>query len=456
MKPLRIVIACSLFALLPVVGQAQTEAEVFSLTDCIEFAFQNSLGVKNAALDMESAEAKVGETLADGLPQVNGVIDYSNYFKIPNQFLPSIIFDPTAPEDSFTPVPFAQKYNASATINLSQMVFDGSYFVGLKAARTFRELSNRDHIKSKVDVVEMVTKAYYTVLVSQEGLDLADNTYNRLDSLLRETTIMYENGFAEKIDVNRITVQFNNIKVQQAQSSESLKLSYLLLKYQMGMALTQPLKLQETIEDVKWQLEDYNLVKFDYSNRIEFGQLETNRDLAQLDLKNNQVKYLPSLDFIANLGSITATNQGDQLTDFNDRWFGSGLFGFTFNLPIFDGLRKSHIIQQNRTRLAQIDNQFLDLKNGIDLEIQQASSNLEIGILNLKVQEENMALAEEVFRVTKIKYQEGIGSNLEVVEADSDFKEAETNYFNSLYDALIAKVEMEKALGTLLDNYTTP
>jgi len=456
MKQLRIVIVCSLFALLPAIGQAQTGPEIFSLNECIEFAFQNSLGVKNAGLDMESAEAKVGETMSDGLPQINGAIDYSNYFKIPNQFLPTIIFDPTAPEDSFTPVPFAQKYNASASINLSQMVFDGSYFVGLKAARTFRQLSTKDHVKTKVDVVEMVTKAYYAVLVSEEGLDLANNTFNRLDSLLRETTIMYENGFAEKIDVNRITVQFNNIQVQQSRATELLRLSYLLLKYQMGMPLSQPLKLQETIEDVRWQLEEYNLEKFDYSKRIEFSQLETSRDLALLDLKNNQVQYLPSLDFIASVGSITATNEGDQLTDFNDRWFGSGLFGFTFNLPIFDGLRKSHIIQQNRTQLAQIDNQFVDLKNAIDLEIQRASSNLEIGIQNLKVQEENMLLADEVFRVTKIKYQEGIGSNLELVEADSDFKEAETNYFNALYDALIAKVELEKALGTLLDNHTTP
>ena len=456
MKARRIAISCSLVVFLSLTMQAQSESEVYSLSDCIEFAFKNSMLVKNTALDMESAKARVGEIFSDGLPQVDGQVQYSNYFKIPNSFLPTIIFDPNAPTDSFTPVPFAQKYNADASLNLSQMVFDGSYFVGLRAARTFRELSYKDNVKSKIDVVEMVTKAYYTVLVNEEGLNLVEKNYDRLDSLLRETTVMYENGFAEKIDVNRITVQFNNIKVQNDRIREAVQISYQLLKFQMGMPMSQPIKLSETIEDVKWQLEEYDLEKFDYRNRIEFSQLETSRDLAQLDLKNNQVQYLPSIDGFVSLGALTATNNRNEVTDFDNRWFSSGLFGFTLNLPIFDGLRKSYLIQQNRTKLAQIDNQFINLKNAIDLEIRQASSNLRVSIENLKAQEENMLLTEEVFRVTKIKYQEGIGSNLEVVEADADFKESETNYFNALYDALIAKVEMERALGTLLDNNTTP
>jgi len=428
---------------------AQTATLEFSLDDCLKYGFENQAMVLNAHLDRAKAVALIGETRADGLPQIDGGIEYSNYFNIQEVFLPKVIFDPSAPLDEFVPVPFSQKYNGMANLTASQMIFDGSYFVGLKAAKTFKELTEKDYLKSRQDAAELITKAYYTVLVTEVALDLIESNYQRLDTLLTETTIMYENGFAEKIDINRIQVEFNNTNTQLSNAHRTLEQSHNLLKFQMGMPLSQDLRLAERIEDIALEVPEYNLVNFSYRDRIEVGQLEVTRTLAELDLKNNKAKYLPSIDAFATLGANTASNNRGDITDFDDLWLDYGFVGVRLNMPIFDGLRKSYLVQQNRIQIAQMDNEMRYLKYSIDLEQAQAGRDFATSLQNLRTQEENMKLAQEVFEVTSIKYQEGIGSNLEVVDADSSFKDAQSNYFNSLYDVLIAKVDMEIALGIL-------
>ncbi len=431
----------------------QTATMDFTLENCLKYGFENQAFVLNARLDREMAVALIGETRAEGLPQIDGSIEYSNYFNIQDAFLPKVIFDPNAPLDEFVPVPFSQKYNGMANLVASQMIFDGSYFVGLKAARTFKELTEKDYLKSRQDAAELITKAYYTVLVTHVALDLIESNYERLDTLLTETSLMYENGFAEKIDVNRIQVEFNNTKTQLSTARRSLEQAHNILKFQMGMPLSQDLQLIESIEDITFEVLEYNLSKFNYRNRVEVGQLEVSRILAELDLKNNKAKYLPSIDAFATLGANTATNNRGNLTNFDDLWLDYGFFGLRLNMPIFDGLRKSYLVQQNRIQLVQMDNEMRYLKHSIDLEQEQASRDFASSLENLRTQEENMKLAQEVFEVTSIKYQEGIGSNLEVVDADTSFKDAQSNYFNALYDVLIAKVDMEKALG-ILHTYT--
>jgi len=435
---------------IPVINiQGQAEVEVFNLDDCLKYGYENQALVQNANLDREKAAAQIGETRADGLPQIDGNADYSNYFNLQETFLPAVVFDSNAPLDEFIAVPFSQQYSGNASISATQMLFDGSYFVGLNAAKTFKQLSEKDYIKSRQDITESIAKAFYTVLVTQVALDLIENNYQRLDTLLTETALMHQNGFAEKIDVNRIRVEFNNTVTLRSRAIRNLEQAYNQLKFQMGMPLSRKLELADTIEDIDFELPEYDLAEFNYQDRVEVSQLEITRSLAELDMKNNKAQYLPTVDAFATLGALTATNIRSEVTDFDERWPDYGMFGFRLELPIFDGLRKSYLIQQNRIQLAQIDNEMRHLKHSIDLEQEQAKRDFANSLENMRVQEENMKLALEVFQVTNIKYQEGIGSNLEVVDAESAYEEAQSNYFNALYDVLIAKVDMEKALGIL-------
>ena len=442
-----------LFVLITSVTWSQS-GQKFTLDDCITYALANNIDVQGRGIDREIAEADIGVILSDGLPQVNADVNLAHNYLIPQTFVPAQTFAPgqDIPADSVVPVAFQTSFNGSANIVLDQQLFDGSYFLGLRAAKVFKELADKDYEASQIEVVEAVTKAYYTVLVNEERIKITERNYTRLDTLLRETQALYENGFAEKIDVSRVKIQFNNIKVERERIGKTLGISYLLLKFQMGMAVNEPMQLAESIRDIDFNYDLSDIENFDYTDRVEVEQLNTNRDFQYLGLRNNRVQYLPTLDAFVSIGATMGANSLSRTFDFSgpDRsWIENGTVGIRLNVPIFDGLRKSNEIQKSKLRLKQIDAQMIQLQNSISIELQQARTDLDNSLSNLETQEENMELAKEVYEVTKIKFQEGVGSNSEVTDADEFYKQAQNNYYTALYDALIAKVDLQKAMGTL-------
>lgn len=440
-------------------------AQALTLDDCLTYAFQNSETIKIADLENKISQADVGITKAQGLPQLNGSINYNNNFAIQRQFLPDFISpsvyqvllqeqllaDGTQiPEPGIFPAAFGVRHSSTAGISLSQMLFDGSYFVGLQAARTYTELAQKSFEQNKAQVAEQVTKAYYSVLVNRERQELVASNFNRLDTLLNETKLMFENGFVEKIDVDRLLVQYNNAKTEMRNIERLTELSYYLLKFQMGIPVEQPITLADNIADIDFDPEIAAESDFKYEQRPEYAQVLVNQELVQLDLKNNRFQYLPKLTANAAFGYNTGVNEFSEIANFDDLWFEYGFWGVTLDIPIFDGLRKHHTIQKNKVQAQQIELQSRFLRNQIDLEVAQARVALQNGVEALQVQQENLGLAQEVFRISNIKYQEGVGSNLEVIEADNALQTSETNYFTALYDALIAKVDLQKALGILV------
>jgi len=378
-----------------------------------------------------------------------------NNFIIPSSFLPSSFFpappagSPPLPE--YVPVKFGTQYVGRASLNVDQMLFNGSYFVGLKASRTYTELSRKEVISSKTDLIVAVKKAYYSVLVSRERLALVEKNYQRLDSLLKQTTAMFNSGFAEKIDVSRIQVQFNNIITAKNTNAIGMEVSMNLLKWQMGLTMDSKIELADNLESIHLQVLDDDFKKnFDYNNRIEYSKLEVNRELVKLDIKNTNAQYLPKLDLYGNYGASYGTASFDSFIAFGSKWRDFGVYGIRANLPIFDGLRKSNQVQQKKIQLQQLDNTKEFTKNQIDLEQQQTTLTFNNNLETLKSQKQNMALAEEVYNVSVIKYQQGVGSNIEVINADASFKEAQVNYYAALYDALITSVDLEKAYGKIL------
>ncbi len=425
------------------------EATAMTLEQCIEYALGNNENIKNAQYERQLAKTQVGEIRAQALPQISGLGELSHNPLIQQIIVPNI-FDPTGNPEELIAVQFGTNYAGNATVSATQMIFDGSVFVGLRAAKTFQELSRKDQIKTEIDVVEAVTKAYYMVMVTMERQKLIDDNYGRLDTLLRETKIMFDNGFAEKIEVDRIRVQYNNVNIERQNVSRDIEVSFYLLKFQMGMDIYEPIRLGNDIADIELDLELATYEGFDYPDRIEYSQMMTNRQLAKYELQNNQIQYAPRLSVFANGGAVMGTNEFSNIFNFGSSWFPFAAYGVRLEIPIFDGLLKSHRIQANRIEIAQTENQLSMLKNNINLEIEQSSTKLQNNLELLKAQEENRVLASEVFEVSKIKYQEGVGSNIEVIDAEIAFKEAETNYYNALYEVLVAKVEREKALGILL------
>lgn len=427
------------------------EVQSLTLEDCISYAIENNEQLKIKALDKEIADAEVRKTVAIGLPQANVDAGLNYNFEPQKSLIDISTFDPSVPAGTEQQVSFQQAYDGNIGLSVNQLLFDGSYFVGLQAARTYRELSTKEHIKTKIDIVEAVSKAYYNALIADEQLELLEKNIARLDSLLAETNEMFLAGFVEKVDVDRIRVNYNNLRVELTKSRQLSDISKKLLKFQMGMNLGQPIQLSERLEEVEVVAPLMTRDNFDYASRIEYSQLQTNKSLAFLDMKNNKVQYLPKLYARLGYGWNTATSDGGQLFN-SSRWLDNGAVGVTATIPIFDGFLKSNKIQQNKLQVRQIENQMNYVQKSIDLEIEQSQITLNSQLETLDVQEQNVELAQDVYDISKTKYQEGVGSNLEVINADTALKEAQTNYLNALYQAINSQIELKKALGTLYNN----
>jgi len=428
-----------------VVARAQ---QSYTLKEAIDYAVKNHSNVKTAQLDVLNASAKVNEIKAMGLPQVNANIGYTNNLIIQRVFIPAKTFDPNAKEGDVVAAEFGVRNSGNAVASLSQLLFDGSYTLGLKAADVYKELSAKSLTQTKQQIAENVTKAYYGILINEERLEILKLNMGRLDSLFNQTKALNLQGFVEKLDVQRLEVQKNNLSIEYKNVERLQELSYNLLKFQMGLPLTEPVVVTDKLSSVN--LNEFlpeNETPFQYGDRIEYSMLQTQDRLAQLDLKNQKAGYLPKVFLTSTYGYSTGRPQfGDLITK---PWFNAATLGFSIQVPIFDGFAKKYKIIQSANAVQKIKENFTFLQNSIDLQVKQGQITLKNAYETLQEQKHNMDLAKEVVRVTKIKYEQGVGTNLELVNAESSYKEAQNNYFATLYNVLIAKVDLDKAKGKL-------
>lgn len=464
-----------LFLMLSTWLVAQETSGSFTLDDCVEYALKNSVDAKNALLDEQIATARVKETVGIGLPQVSGSVSVQQSPTQPRFFTQYtagggsfFITDEQASQMGLSDGDvvalrniFQLKGAGDANLSINQMIFNGSYFVGLQASKAYKELSVKNSNQTSEDIVMSVSKAYYNLLIAREQLSLVNANLNRLDTLYRNTLAMYENGFAEKIDADRLKVTLNNLKVNRENIENLNDLSMRLLKFQMNFPFDEELTIGGSLEDEAMQkVELPEAENWDYSSRPDYQVLQANYELQKLNIKNKYAEAIPMISAFANLGySTQSPNFGGLFatkTDFEDqngvgpdKWYGYSTLGLSLKWNMFTGLQRNYQIQQEKLSLSKIENGFEVLERSIELDIKRAQDNLDNALSRLEVQKENAELAEYIFNISQIKYQEGVGSNLEVIEADTSLKEAQTNYFSALYDAIIAQLELKKALGIL-------
>ncbi|WP_286757350.1 TolC family protein [Roseivirga sp. UBA838] len=423
--------------------------ESFSLEEAIQYALQNNENLKIAMVNTSDAEAQVGETRADGLPQINANFGYTNNTQIPVNIVPANVFDPNAPEGATAAIRFGVQHQGQFGVNASQMIWDGSFFIGLKAAKTLREKVVVDELKVREDVIEQVTKAYYLVLVNQVRTNLIEANIATLDSTLRETRALYENGFAEKIDVSRIQVQLNNLKAERSGVDQAIVASKNLLKFAMGMPVETPIALSEELDNFDFEYSASEVDAFSVGDRLELQQVEFLKRLAELDIKNTYSQYIPKVSFTAAWGRNTGNDQFGNLWNENRQWFTNSNIGLNISIPVFDGLRKRYTVERKKYQLETLNYQQSLLSNSLRQQLINSKMALDVNLERLAVQEDNLELAQEVVEVTRAKYTAGVGSNLELIDAEQSYKVAEVNYLTALYDAIVAKIDLDKALGKL-------
>ena len=419
-----------------------------SLDECLQMALSNNENLKNSILEENVSKMTSREYLSVGFPQIQFETGLKYNFEIQKSLIDISKFMPGVPEGTEQEVSFGQKYDGIMDLGINQMIFNGSYFVGLAASKALIELSEKQTIRTKVDIIESVNKAYYVVLNTKERLTLVNSNLDRIESLLNDTEILYENGFVEKLDVDRIKVSYNNLNAEKIKAERLYDLSLSVLKFQIGFPVNDKLSVKGSIEDVILSVNEYDIQSFDYSDRIEHSILNTNKRLKSYDLKNNRSQFLPQIYANLSYGYNTSSSEYDLFFNSN-RWKNYGTVGLQVIVPIFDGFNKRSKINRSKIVVQQVENQIKFLERSIDLQINQNYIELKNAIESLNVSKDNLVLANEVYNVSEKKYKEGVGSNLEVLDSNNALKTAQTNYYNAYYQAIISKINLEKTLGIL-------
>jgi len=425
----------------------QQQGNSFSLQQAIDYAVKNSPGFLSAELDQKSAEHKRKEVAGIGLPQVSASIDIKDYIEIPTQLIPGDFVG--APPGTFIPVKFGTKYNSTAGLSASQLIFSSDYIIGLKASKEFINLSRINVSRSKAELVSQVSKAYYNSVINKERIKLLEANIVKLKKILDDTRALNQQGFVELIDVERLEVQYNNLVTEKDKIVKLISLSENMLKFQMGYKISDPITLTDSLNVTEKDEQLLGDGKSDFSKRPEYMLIQSQQKLYDLDVKRLRWGYLPTL---AAYGAYqyNAQRQEFDFLDPDKKWYNIALIGATLNINIFDGLQRHNRIQQAKITASKNLYSLKTFELAAELEASVASTSYANAYTSMLTQKKNMELAMHVYDVAQKKYQGGLGSNLEIVNAETSLKEAQTNYFNAVYDMIVARIDYQKATGTLI------
>ncbi len=446
-------------------SQAQ---QAFTLDEAIDYAIINHNSIKQKQLEVQDAAGQVKEFTAIGIPKLSGSVQYQYYVDIPTSLIEADAFglpnyltnfleeigtktqtplNAPEPTSDLQALQFGTTHNITAGIEASALVFDGSFFVGLKAARLYKELVQKQVDITKSDLRLNVTKAYFAVLIAQENKAIINKNITNLEQTLSETKAIYENGFAEKLDVDRLELSLRNLKAEGENLERIVNVSINLLKFQMGYPMDEPIEVSDefdTLVDVAVKEQVTLSENYDIMNRPEYRSLLQAEEVNKMNINRWKVSYIPSLYAIGSYQQQLFTNDLSE-----GRWFPASFVGAQLSVPIFDGFEKEAKIQRAKIDVAEIQLQMADFKRGMELEVRNAQFSYINTLQTVDTRKESLDLAQNIYDITQIKYKEGVGSSVEVTQAERELYTAQSNYINALYDLLIAKTDLDKALGKI-------
>lgn len=441
-----------------------------SLTDATKMAIENSENLANMKLDYKIQEHKNKEIVGTALPQVSASGGGTYYTSLPTIQFPTsdistyqVLQKEGVKDGSGNPidvskasfgkqlVSFQAPLNLQYGISVNQLLFQPDVFTAYLAREKVLEFKSANTTIAEVQAKESVQKAYYAVLIAQKQKEVLASTIERLIKVNQEMTQMLKAGFIEQLDVDKLTVTINNAQTAINQLNNGISISSSLLKNAIGVSEKDSIILTEQLDPnaIKAMLvtKDTN---FDYQKRSEIQMLDIGKRLQELDMKRHKLNIYPT---VVAFFSWQRNGQRNEALAFPGEspwfWFNAGVLGLNVNQPIFDGFQRKNRIAASKLELQKIDNNMQMIKDAIDMEQSIAYASIRNSMLNLDVQERNRVLAQSVFDNTKIKYQSGVGSSFELLQADTELQRAQGNYFQALYDGYVAKINLDKALGKL-------
>ena len=457
------------FGLLMVLAYSTANAQerhAFSVKQAVEYGTKNSARVKNALIDIELQVQQNREITARALPNIAANVDVNYYPKVPVQSFPNFIAAATygvlvdegvkdgsgnaivSPGDfGFIQAQFGTKYTGSVGVSLRQTLFDGQVFIGLQARKAAIDLAKAGAAVTTETIKENIYKIYYQVVVGRQQISSIDANIALTEKLLYNTNEMFKNGFAEKLDVNKAEVTLTNLRTEKLRVENQLQTGLLALKLLMGMPAKDELVLTDSLSDS--ELRD-NVVdaSYTYGDRKDYQQLELGRKLSEFDVRRWKLAKLPTASLFTSYSKNAQRNKFD-FFNFNEKWFSTALIGVNINIPIFQGFAADARIKTAQLKLKQMENNMEGLRLMIDNEVENSRILMRTALASIDFQKKNMQLAEQVYEQTRKKYEQGLGSNIDITNAQTELRLAQNNYYGALYDAIIAKIDYLSSTGKL-------
>jgi outer membrane protein TolC len=419
-----------------------------TLKECIAFSNSNNSKVKIANYDVEASEQRIKEQKGIYLPQVNGSGSFDDNLKLTTTLLPGELMGKPG---TYIPVTFGTKYNVSGGVQLTQKVYDRVNLIGIKSAKINSELSEQNLKKTTELTAYNISVVYYQTLVIQKQISTLKSTLSASEQSLKSIQLKYENGLAKKIDVDKIRVSYNNTKSQLQQAELSYSQSLNTLKFQMGMPVENDLALADTTISTNYEaFEQLGNTNFEPENLIDYRLQKTNLSLTEIEKKRSLAAFQPTLSFYSNL-NVNAMRKEFNFFDAGENWFPSYGIGLKLAVPIFDGLQRNARVAQSELNIQKARENVKYTEQSIKIDLSNYEIRYKNALANIKKEKENLDLAESVFKNTQLEYQQGTGTALDLVQAESSLMAAQNTYFNKLLDLYVARIEQEKAKGTLLE-----
>jgi outer membrane protein TolC len=443
---------------------AQAQRHEFSARQAVDYARKNNTQVKNALLDVQIQQQTNREITASAYPQINasGNLNYSPNVGV--QTFPNFIAAGTygvltdegvvngsgqpikSPNDfGFIQAQFGTRFVNTVGASLQQLLFDGQVFVGLQARRSSIDFRNKAVEVTEENIRANVYKVYYQLAASKSQIAILEANIANVQKFLSDTRKSFENGFAEKLDISKLEVQVNNLLTERQRALNNISNGYIGLKFLMGMPIRDTLILTDSItyNDIRSGVLD--AAQYNYEDRKEYQYAQLGLKLGEYNIRRYKLSKLPTVSLTSNFNYLRQANN----FGFGGQWFPSSLIGLNVNVPIFDGFARKARLTRAQLEQQQSVNNIENLKLTIDSDVQQAINNYTSALATLDAQNRNRELAEQVYNQTRLKFQEGIGSNTEISAALTDLQTAQNNYILALYDASNAKIDFLKATGKL-------
>lgn len=425
----------------------QTLPELVSLEEALAFGEQNNRNIKKASMEIRKAYKDQWSTIAIGLPQISANADYQNFIELPTSLIPAQFFGGN--EGEFAEVQFGTPQTMTAGLTLQQLIFDGSYIVGLEASKIFLKISENIFEKTLLEVRKNIVQTYSSVLLARENIDFLEKNKNNLEKNLLELNQLYENGFEEEESVEQIRLTLSGVKTQLSYINNVERITLDMLKLLMGFPIKSPLILSDDLE----KLTNDSLFNFkvpenlSLDNNIDIKIAENNLLSETLLYRYERSKGLPRLSAFLN-GNYTGNSESFTFTQQGQKWFGAALLGINLQIPVFSSLRRSALSQKAKIAMLQAENDLTETQERILIEVKAAENDYKLAVENYFTNKENLELATRIEKKNQLKYFEGVTSSFELREAQLQLYSAQNNYIKSIQEVIQKKLSLQTILNT--------